>query len=128
MNQEIKKLWCEALRSGNYKQGTLALYNKKAGTYCCLGVLTDLAVKAGVAEAGILTRPGVDILSLEVIAWAGLTDRDPSVKPIHAVGLNEAYLTCLNDGLLPRREEPSKDYNIQQHTFFEIAQSIEENL
>lgn len=40
MNPEIKKKWCEALRSGEYEQGTLSL--RHGNTYCCLGVLCDL--------------------------------------------------------------------------------------
>lgn len=44
----VKKLWIEKLRSDEYEQGTHCLrYN---GKYCCLGVLSDLAVKAGVVE------------------------------------------------------------------------------
>ncbi len=46
MDQKIKKLWLEALRSGVYQQSTSALYY--AGSeidhsgYCCLGVLCDV--------------------------------------------------------------------------------------
>lgn len=36
---EIIKLWTDALRSGKYKQGRVKLYNTKDDTYCCLGVL-----------------------------------------------------------------------------------------
>jgi hypothetical protein len=47
MNPEIKELWLQALTSGEYTQGTG--YLQKDGSFCCLGVLCDLAVKAGVA-------------------------------------------------------------------------------
>lgn len=47
MNPEVKELWLEALTSGEYTQGTG--YLQKDGSFCCLGVLCDLAVKAGVA-------------------------------------------------------------------------------
>lgn len=56
MNPEIKQLWIDALRSGEYEQG--AAYLRAVGkdglpdTFCCLGVLTDLAVKAGVIPEG----------------------------------------------------------------------------
>lgn len=40
MNKKIKKLWLKALRSGEYKQGKLALRIKNK--YCCLGVLCDI--------------------------------------------------------------------------------------
>jgi hypothetical protein len=52
MNPEIKKKWVKALRSRDYQQGTRALHVKRDGTetFCCLGVLCDLAAKEGVAE------------------------------------------------------------------------------
>ncbi len=43
MKDEIKKLWTEALRSGEYKQGSGFL--RKENNFCCLGVLTDLFLK-----------------------------------------------------------------------------------
>jgi len=53
MNPEVKAQWIEALESGEYTQGRGAL--TKVGpdgsrSHCCLGVLTDLAVKAGKCE------------------------------------------------------------------------------
>lgn len=42
MKQRIKKLWVEALRSGEYEQGRGVLHNYTANTYCCLGVLCRL--------------------------------------------------------------------------------------
>lgn len=47
MNPEIKELWVEALESGEYTQGKKVLHNQDNNTFCCLGVLCDLAVKAG---------------------------------------------------------------------------------
>ncbi len=41
----VKKLWIKALRSGKYQQGQMEL-RPGDGTYCCLGVLCDLAIKA----------------------------------------------------------------------------------
>ena len=38
MNPKLKARWVEALRSGDYKQGTKFLRTNE-GTYCCLGVL-----------------------------------------------------------------------------------------
>lgn len=37
MNAELKKKWCDALRSGKYEQGRLNLCMNEQ--YCCLGVL-----------------------------------------------------------------------------------------
>jgi hypothetical protein len=50
MNANVKKLWVDALRSGTYEQGKGALC--KGGQYCCLGVLCELAVQAGVIPPG----------------------------------------------------------------------------
>ena len=43
MNKALKKKWVNALRSGEYKQGRVALYNKGYDSFCCLGVLCDVA-------------------------------------------------------------------------------------
>lgn len=43
MNQRVLRLWTEALRSGNYKQGQQRL--RADDTYCCLGVLADVYCK-----------------------------------------------------------------------------------
>lgn len=40
MNQNIKKKWVKALRSGKYEQGQGCL--QESGKYCCLGVLCDV--------------------------------------------------------------------------------------
>ena len=55
MNKEIKALWISALLSGDYKQTTGALCRTDESgneSYCCLGVLTELAVEAGVIKPG----------------------------------------------------------------------------
>ena len=45
--EEWIKRWVDALRSGEYKQGKGYLHNS-SDEFCCLGVLSDLAVKEGV--------------------------------------------------------------------------------
>ena len=53
MNPEIKALWLTALRSGDYEQGKGALIEvtgEGQRKYCCLGVLCDLAAKAGIVK------------------------------------------------------------------------------
>lgn len=52
MKAEVKTLWLTALRSGEYAQGSQRL-RRSNDTFCCLGVLCDLAVKAGVIEEGV---------------------------------------------------------------------------
>ena len=43
MNPEIKKRWIDALKSGDYKQGTESLCCNDS--FCCLGVLCDLYIQ-----------------------------------------------------------------------------------
>ena len=54
MNREIKQLWIDALTSGEYEQGYGFLKvrgrDEASFTYCCLGVLCDLAKQAGIVE------------------------------------------------------------------------------
>lgn len=59
MNQDIKDQWISALWSGEYPQTTGWLNvvtpagegdDAKPAGYCCLGVLCELAVEAGIAE------------------------------------------------------------------------------
>lgn len=46
LKPEIKELWVNALESGDYTQTTGCL--RDVNGHCCLGVLTELAVEAGV--------------------------------------------------------------------------------
>jgi len=85
MNAEIKAKWIEALRSGRYAQGCGRL-RRHDDKYCCLGVLCELAVEAGVLEEpylivsmGYYTYPDNgrvedSVLPPAVCAWAGLPD------------------------------------------------------
>jgi hypothetical protein len=45
---EARKLWVEALRSGDYAQTTGVLRDESG--YCCLGVACEIAVQHGVIE------------------------------------------------------------------------------
>lgn len=98
MNQEIKQLWVKALRSGKYTQGRgkLHQYTKRTGlhSFCCLGVLCDLAVNAGIipspdknifvdSENNVVFSYGkyqTASLPVEVIQWAELKTGSPSVS------------------------------------------------
>jgi hypothetical protein len=51
MNPEVKELWTEALNSGRYRQGQGNLKARQIDstiTHCCLGVLCEVAVEAGI--------------------------------------------------------------------------------
>jgi hypothetical protein len=49
LDPEVKAAWLQALRSGEYEQGTEMLRTRN-DTYCCLGVLCELAVQADVIQ------------------------------------------------------------------------------
>ena len=110
MNPERKAEWLTALRSGEYEQGTG--YLNRDGKFCCLGVATDLAVKAGLGEwvedyvhgvKGFVSTNNpvapegseVGLLPREVARWLGLEDVSPIVKAGDFRGRQR--LTYLND-------------------------------
>ena len=107
MKPEIARLWAEALESGEYKQGRTLLHNAKTNEYCCLGVLCELAIQAGVpvvkapangnrtAYSGIMSYDGRSgYLPESVSDWAGL----PTEVGDPQLGLTRSELaTSLND-------------------------------
>lgn len=115
MNPEVRAQWCAALRSGDYKQTTEALRRLPGETeggqpegYCCLGVLTDLWIKAGHSEmiddpdsADPSGTPQISVwanvegvLSPPVMEWAGIATEDPDLIP----EIDHGNAVFLNDG------------------------------
>lgn len=102
MNPEIKAQWVAALRSGDYQQGRGQLRSGN-NTYCCLGVLMELAVEAGVLEGAQAEdedgycyhtsgENGVEFFELtpEVVEWVNGSDSGgPELSPIG--GLSEPF-------------------------------------
>lgn len=89
MNPDVKKLWLEALRSGEYEQGVgrLMKFDPDGNTnYCCLGVLCDIAVQNNVTSAPdysdedgcMVFDREMDFLPPSIADWAGI-DQDPEV-------------------------------------------------
>ena len=81
MIQEIKLEWTKRLRSGDYEQGKGLLRNKR-DQYCCLGILCEMAVEAGVIKKvlddgnwayyyGDERDLSVATLPTSVMEWAG---------------------------------------------------------
>lgn len=106
----MKKLWIEALTSGEYEQGRNAL--RKGDAYCCLGVLCDLHRKESRRRWRLghhWFKYGGEPTGLPefVTDWAGLPARP---YPVLANGSN---LADLNDKGTP---------------FPEIAKLIEQHL
>jgi len=125
MNSDIKTRWLKALRSGDFKQGTAQL-KRTDDSYCCLGVLCNIAVSEGVCEEKIIHDDGrtfisfgkgnstsETILPLVVMEWAGIEDSDPAVN-IVVDGLK--YRTTL------------AELNDAGESFDSIADLIETNL
>ena len=108
LNPEIKAKWAAALRSGVYQQIIGSLANRTNGR-CCLGVLCDLAVEAGIART--LPVPGRSYISYvsvtdpsdhdsgllpsAVVRWAGLDRSNPIIRGLHEnlSGLNDHGLS-----------------------------------
>lgn len=121
MNPDVKTEWIRALRGNNYVQGTGALRYVESlrERWCCLGLLCDLAVKAGVIDdpvfedAGSIYRYGEGNRSSyppnEVMEWAGIE----TVEAYYYTSgeLNLVSLVGLND---------------HGFTFSEIADTIEQ--
>ena len=80
MNRDVQARWVAALRSGEYPQTTGCL--RDADGYCCLGVLTDLAVKDGVGGWGTDFDPSLGFLPRLVVEWAGLAVSNPNLTGV----------------------------------------------
>lgn len=100
MKPEIKAKWVAALRSGEYKQGHGAL--RYEDSFCCLGVLCDLAAREGVGawrEDGTFATSddsfdvSASLPPKAVGQWAGLMDPNPHVT----LGVSRNALSGLND-------------------------------
>jgi hypothetical protein len=76
MKPEIKQAWVKALRSGEYTQGLQQL-KTNTDRFCCLGVLCDLACKAGVVEL----RLGVDHLDVPRLFYGTPEEHSIPFKP-----------------------------------------------
>ena len=117
MNDKIKQLWISALRSGEYSQNQNSL--RQGNSFCCLGVLCDVAIKNGV-DLKIYEDDNIyfydeacEVLPKKVIDWAELNDDNPIVEMNEDGKEGEYSLAELNDS----------EYNFNQ-----IADIIEEQL
>lgn len=127
MKAEVKELWTTALRSGEYEQTKGRLAVLKTGDadnvpegYCCLGVLCELAFKAGVpmkvtnlaSDDGDFVFRSYDdssgTLPFSVMDWAGVAYSNPVLN-----GNNASYWN----------DSPAEGL-----TFPQIADLIEEHL
>lgn len=78
MIKDIRTAWVKALRSGDYEQGTK--YLRMDGKFCCLGVLCDLAERAGIPLAVVASISNYPVvydthtmtLPYQVVKWSGI--------------------------------------------------------
>ena len=134
MNRDVATTWVAALRSGSYAQGQMFLTARQpdadAPRHCCLGVLCELAVDAGVVAARWLDSPigttrrraygaqgATQFLPREVLVWAGL---DPTRSSPYVVTDDPALRRDVS------RQVTFVDLNDDRRlTFDEIADVIE---
>lgn len=125
MNEQVKKQWIEALRSGAYKQGEGTL--RRNDQYCCLGVLCDLYDKE---HENCHWQPydededhntffdgnetNAQFLPLCVMRWAELDSGDPEV--------------ITEDDYDYETVDTLSNLNDTEHTFGTISDYIEEQL
>lgn len=125
LTPRVKTLLLNALRSGDYKQTIARMrVTRRSGPnfvdqygmgHCCLGVLTECAVKDGLISKFTVNNRNQSPTQ-RIRQWAGLGDTE----------MNK--LMTLNDGT----PNPSKPMDVKErvnrHNFLEIAEWIEANL
>ena len=103
MNKIVKTALLEALRSGKYEQGRYRL-KSSSERFCCLGVLCELAVEAGVIPPVRITTGGqyeydseVNELPWKVQKWSGIQTPDAKLLQEEGsdslIGFNDAGYT-----------------------------------
>lgn len=126
MDATIKEKWVAALRSGDYKQGKKVLHNEDNNTYCCLGVLCDIAVAEGVVE-GVETKEDLRLIGGESDIWVDATMYDGAyATPPRSV---QAWAGIDDLGSLPGTDKYLTNLNdYKGYTFDMIADEIEAHL
>ncbi len=135
MDPGIKAKWLAALRSGEFTQGRN--YLAMGATYCCLGVLCELAARAGVVDKRLhsgyedeqhaprLYGSNLSELPSPVMLWADL-DGDPLVivdaLPVKSLGV------AIPNELLSEEKVTLAALNDAGVLFREIADIIEREL
>lgn len=123
MNPEIKTLWLDALRSGEYKQGKHALHRLADNSFCCLGVLCDVVVKSDMVDIVVEEHSGVSVYNGDALTLPLAIAEVAQINPFG--GLLDGGAVWSSGGHLPYRELTEiNDYT--DLTFNEIADIIEE--
>ena len=138
MKSEIKTQWQAELRSGKYAQGKRALASQHTSTdedgntvtrntYCCLGVLCELAKAEGVVES---SDPNY---TNDIPYGPAPTDENPypqqSTSYLPQVVIDWAGLVSVDgDPLLTIGEDfkRASEHNDNERTFAEIADALDQ--
>lgn len=104
-NKENIRKWVDALRSGEFKQGSSSNYQPSVNTHCCLGVACAVAVANGAsptefsgttreshwAQRGGLIKP--------IREWLGIVEYDPPIAQDGAYAVSKISASYANDVL-----------------------------
>jgi hypothetical protein len=133
-NLENIRTWAEALESDEFDQVVGMLRHSDGASdkplgYCCLGVATELAIRAGVVvhyESTSLAHEDFpqhehdlwcirhhETLSKEVAQWLGIEDLNPSL-----------YISGEDASVLRNDDYSASNLNDDGNTFIEIAYRI----
>lgn len=91
--KEARKLWVEALRSGEYRQakGALGMNDGGVKAYCCLGVACEVyldcggVLKVSTEDGNVLYNRHDAVLPEEVQCWLGLAFADGTYERIRTL-------------------------------------------
>jgi len=118
MKKEVKDLWVEALKSGEYIQGHQ--YLNIDNSFCCLGVLCEVAIKSGLALEKtfgggyyVYGEDSYNMLPQKVMEWAGMRSRAGEFSSSSLYRHPKNSLWALND--------------VQRYSFEQLAAVIEES-
>jgi hypothetical protein len=108
MKKKIMQQWVNALRSGKFKQTKNKLHSPALNSYCCLGVLCEIAAKKGICKKQGKYFDFCDqTLPTKVLEWSGIKSHEG------AYNYNNLSLIELND--------------LAKQNFGQIANIIERN-
>lgn len=116
--KENRKLWLDALRSGEYNQGKFWL--NKGDRLCCLGVLCETYQKHGLGDLEIKEYLDNDRPSMtkEVVKTYNNENTGAPDKVCEWAGFKRGSYLKNNEGLITLND-------MSNHSFSEIADKIE---
>ena len=131
MNPEVKQKWIDALRSGNYEQGSEKL--RTVNGYCCLGVLCDIYAQENDTQWKFMGNEETnfqlmdywyfldqsEFLPESVMNWAGLRTHNPSVR-VYCEDSDDEDQRYYNDEIA--------NVNDSGYSFSQIADIIQQQL